>query len=66
MGKEKVKEKPVENEIKEKANIEFSLQDANAVLAVFDLAIRAPNSNIDALSASKLALKDRFEKAFKG
>jgi len=59
----KKEEKP---EVKESAKIEFSLQEANVILAVYDLAIRAPQSDVDGLSRSKLALTDRFSKAFKG
>ena len=54
MGKEKSKPtaKP-ETKLKDSATVTFTLDEANAILAVFDLAIRAPNSDINGLSSSK-------------
>jgi hypothetical protein len=66
MGKEKSKPtaKP-ETKLKDSAMVTFTLDEANAILAVFDLAIRAPNSDINGLSSSKLALNSRLAEAFK-
>jgi len=74
MGKEKSKPtantatKPATNaepKLKSSATVRFTLDEANAILGVFDLAIRAPNSDINSLSSSKLALNSRFVEAFK-
>ena len=44
--------------------VELNAQSMGVILSVYDIAIRAPNSPIDELTISKLALKQLCDKAF--
>jgi len=59
MSKEK-KSEPAVKEVK----VPFSEADANGILSIYDMAIKAPGTNVDGLYKAKMFVAKKFQDAF--
>jgi len=60
------KEKAIAPEKPETRSIEFTVQEANNILAAIEYGVKAPNSPTADLSLVMLTLKQKFDDGFKG